>query len=130
MFFGCVVFVFVSKKNFRRFLVCFSFLLTLIELCCCVQVMVRCPVPTDRFLMERILRAARLQLNVLPVGVDDLRIVRVFRRWMRRRFALNTPWSGRAARRLRILRIMTVWRTSGFGKCSFECDFKVWVLFL
>ncbi len=90
--------------------------------------MVRCPVPTDRFLMERILRAARLQLNVLPVGVDDSRIVRVFRRWMRRRFALNTPWSGRAARRLRILRIMTVWRTSGFGKCCFGFNVKVWVL--
>jgi hypothetical protein len=89
--------------------------------------MVRCIVPTDRFLMERILRAARLQLNMLPVGVEDARIVRIYRRWMRWRCALNSRWTGRAARRLRILRIMTVHRTSGFGKCCFGFDLEVWV---
>ena len=42
---------------------------------------------------------------------------------------MDSPWTGRAARRLRILRIMTVHRTSGFGKCCFGFDFEVWVLF-
>ena len=116
---GGGVFVCVSKNKFRRFLVCLSFLLTFGDLFRCVQVMVRCPVPTDRFLMKRILHAARLQLSMLPVGVEDARIVRIYRRWLRRRLVLDSPWIGRAARRLDILRIMTVHRTSGFGKCCF-----------
>ena len=36
VFFGGGVFVFVSKKNFRRFLVCLSFLLTFVHVLCCV----------------------------------------------------------------------------------------------
>ncbi len=124
-----VLCLFLFQKNkFRRFLVCFSFLLTLIELCCCVQVMVRCPVPTYRFFIERIPRAARLQLRMLPVGVEDARIVRIYRRWLRRSRVLDSPWIGRAARRLDILRIMTVHRTSGFGKFCFGLYFEVWVL--
>jgi hypothetical protein len=119
-----------QKTNFSRFLVCLSFLLTFVDLFLCVQVMVRDPVPTNRFLMERILRAARLQFGTLPVGVEDRRVLRVYLRWLRRSFALDSPWMGRAARRLNVLRILTVWRTAGFGKCSFECDFEVWVLFL
>jgi hypothetical protein len=78
IFWWCLCFCF--KKKFRRFLVCLFFLLTFGDLLRCVQVMVRCPVPTDQFLMEKILRAACLELNMLPVGVDDSRIVRVFRR--------------------------------------------------
>jgi hypothetical protein len=119
-----------QKIIFRRFLVCLSFLLTFVDFCLCVQVMVRDPVPTNRFLMERMLRAARLQFRTLPVGVEDRRIFRVYLRWLRRSFALDSPWMGRAARRLNILRIMTVWRTAGFGKCLFKFDFKVWVLLL
>ena len=130
MIFGGGVFVCVSKKKFRRFLVCLSFLLTFGDVFLCVQVMVRGPVPTNRFLMERILHAARLQFSTLSVGVEGRRILRVYLHWLRRSFALDSPWMGRAARRWNILRILTVWRTAGFGKCSFECDFKVWVLFL
>ncbi len=122
------VFVCVAKKNFRRFLVCLSFLLMFDDLFLCVQIMVSGPVPTNRFLMERILRAARLQFSTLSVGVEGRRILRVYFRWLRRSFALDSPWMGRTARRLNILRIMTVWRTSGFGKCSFKFDFKLWVL--
>ncbi len=118
------------KKKIRRFLVCLSFLLTFVDLFLCVQVMVSGPVPTNRFLMERILRAARLQFSTLSVGVEDRRILRVYLRWLRRSFALDSPWMGRATRRLDILRIMTVWRTAGFGKCSFKFDFEVWVLLL
>jgi hypothetical protein len=117
-----------QKKIFSRFLVCLSFLLTFVDLFLCVQVMVRDPVPTNRFLMERILRAARLQFGTLPVGVEDRRVLRVYLRWLRRSFALDSPWMGRAARRLDILRIMTVWRTAGFGKWSFKRDLEVWVL--
>ncbi len=127
MIFGCVVFVFVSKKFSSIFgVLVFSF--TFGDLFLCVQVMVRCPGPTDRFLMERILRAARLQMRMLPVGVEDARIVRVYRRWLRRSRVLDSPWMGRAARRLDILRIMTVWRTTGFGKCASGFDFELWVL--
>jgi hypothetical protein len=125
---GGGVVVCVSKKKFRRFLVCLSFLLTFGDLFLCVQVMVSGPVPTNRFLMERILRAARLQFSTLSVGVEGRRILRVYLRWLRRSFALDSPWMGRAARRLNILRIMTVWRTAGFGKCSLKFDIKVWVL--
>jgi hypothetical protein len=78
--------------------------------------------------MERILRAARLQFRMLPVGAEDTRIVRVYRRWLRRSRALDSPWIGRAARRLEILRIMMVWRTAGLGKCCFGFDVEVWVL--
>ena len=127
MIFGCVVFIFFSKK-FRRFSVCLSFLLTFGDLFRCMQVMVRGPVPTNRFLMDRILRAARLQFRMLPVGVEDARIVRIYRRWLRRSLALDSSWIGRAARRLDILRIMTMWRTAGFGKCSFGFAFEVGVL--
>ncbi len=128
MIFGGGVFVCVSKKKIRRFLVCLSFLLTAGDLFRCVQVMVRCPGPTDWFLMERILRVARLQMRMLPVGVEDARIVRVYRRWLRRSRVLDSPWMGRAARRLDILRIMTVWRTAGFCKCSSGFDCELWVL--
>ncbi len=123
-----MVSLWLFQNNFLRFLVCLSFPLTFGDFCC-VQIMVKCIVPTDRFLMKMILRAARLQLNMLPVGVEDARIVRVYRRWMRRRCALDSPWAGRAARRFRILRIIMVHRTSGFGKCCFGFDFEVWVLF-
>ncbi len=123
-----VVSLFVFQNKFRRFLVCLSFLLTFGDLFLCVQVMIRGPVPTNRFLMERILRAARLQFRMLPVGVEDARIVRIYRRWLRRSLALDSPWMKRAARRLDILRIMTVHRTSGLGKCCFGFDFEVWVL--
>jgi hypothetical protein len=94
----------------------------------CVPAMPRRINPTDQFFMERILRAARLQFNMLPVGVENARIVRIYRRWLRRRCALDSPWIGWTARRLRILRIMTVHRTSGVGKCCFGFDFEVWVL--
>ncbi len=52
----------------------------------------------------------------------------VFRRWLQRREVLDAPYLGWAARRMRILRIMTVHRTSGVGKCWFGFDFEVWVL--
>jgi hypothetical protein len=78
--------------------------------------------------MGRILRAVRLQMSTLPVGVEDARIVRVYRRWLRMSRVLDSPWMGRAARRLYILRIMTVWRTAGFGKCSSVFGFELWVL--
>ena len=126
--FGSGVVGCVSKNKFRRFLVWFTFLWTVVDLFLCVQVMVSGPVPTNRFLMERILRAARLQFSMLSVGLEDRRILRVYLRWLRRSFALDSPWMGRAARRLNILRIMTVWRTAGFGKWSFKRDLGVWVL--
>ena len=128
MIVGGGVFVCVSKKNFVDFWCVCPFLLTAGDLFRCVQVMVRCPGPTDRFLMERILRVARLQMRMLPVGVEDARIVRVYRRWLRLSRVLDSPWMGRAARRLYILRIMTVWWTAGFGKCSSGFDFELWVL--
>jgi hypothetical protein len=86
-----VLCLFLFKKKIRRFLVCLSFLLTFSDLFLCVQVMVRCPGPTDRFLMEMILRAARLQMRMLPVSVEDARIVRVYRRWLRRSRLLDSP---------------------------------------
>ncbi len=77
--------------------------------------------------MERIVLAARLQFGMLPVGVENRLIVRVFRRWLRRVVVLPSPWCGMVVRRLSLLRRMTVFRTSGVGKCGFEFDFKVWV---
>jgi hypothetical protein len=77
--------------------------------------------------MERILLAARLQLRMLLIGVEDRRIVRVFRRWLRRIVVLPSPWCGMVVRRLRLLRRMTMFRTSEVGKCCFEFDFEVWV---
>ncbi len=77
--------------------------------------------------MERIVLAARLQFGMLPVGVENRQIVRVFRRWLRRVVVLPSPWCGMVVRRLSLLRRMTVFRTSGVGKCGFEFDFKVWV---
>ncbi len=115
-----------QEKQILRFLVCLSFLLTFGDVFCCVQVMVRCP-PTDRVLMERIVLAARLQFGMLPVGVENRQIVRVFRRWLRRVVVLPAPWCGMVVRRLSLLRRMTVLRTLGVGKCGFEFDFKVWV---
>jgi hypothetical protein len=85
-------------------------------------------VPDHRFSMERILRAARRQFHMLPVGVDDAHIDRVHRRWLRRRCVLDSPFLGWAARRLRILRIMTLHRTSGVGTCCFGFEVEVWVL--
>ena len=94
-------------------------LLLLCEKLWCVQIMVRNP-PTDRTLMERIVVAARLQFGMLPVGVDNAQIVRVFRRWLRRNFnVLNFPWCAKVRRRLSLLRLMTEFRTSGDGKCLF-----------
>ncbi len=78
--------------------------------------------------MERILRAARLQFSMLPVGVENAQIVRIYRRWLRRRCVLNSPWIGMAARRMRFLRRMTVFRTSGVGTCLFWVDNEVGVL--
>ncbi len=78
--------------------------------------------------MERILRAARLEFNRLPVGVENARIVVVFQRGLRRSIVLDSPYMGWAARRMRILRIMTVHRTAGVGKCWFGFDCEVWVL--
>ncbi len=54
-------------------------LLLLCENLWCVQIMVRCP-PKDRMLMERVVLAARLQFGMLPIGVDNARIIRVYRR--------------------------------------------------
>ena len=84
--------------------------------------------PSDEFVMARILRAVRLQFNRLPVGVDEERISRIYRRGLRWRSSLGSPWVGRAARRIRILRDMTQFRTSGAGKLCLEFDFEVWVL--
>jgi hypothetical protein len=107
-----------------------SLLLWLCESGCCVPVMPRyrriCP--SDEVVMARILQAVRLQFNRLPVGVDDERISRIYRRGLRWRSSLGSPWVGRAARRIRILRNMTQFRTSGAGKLCFEFDFVVWVL--
>ena len=98
-------------------------------LLCRVQIMPRRLVTDHRWLMEMILRAARLQFNRLPVGVENAQIVRVFWRWLRRRERLDSPYLGCAARHIRWLRIMTVHRTSGAGKFWFGFDFEVWVLF-
>ena len=79
--------------------------------------------------MERIVLAARLQFGMLPVGVDDARIMRVYRRWLRRNFnVLNSPWCGMVCRRMRLLRRMTVLRTSGVGTCLFWFDSELGVL--
>ncbi len=83
--------------------------------------------PSDEFVMARIKRVVRLQFKRLPVGVDNERIVRIYRRGLRWRSSLGSPWVGRAARRIRILRDLTVHRTSGAGKLCFEFDFEVWV---
>ncbi len=81
--------------------------------------MVRNP-PTDRMLMERIVVAARLQLGMLPIGVDNAQIDRVYRRWLHRNFnVLIFPWCAKVCRRLRLLRNMTVFRMSGDGMCLF-----------
>ncbi len=81
--------------------------------------MVRNP-PTDRMLMERIVVAARLQFGMLPIGVENALIDRVYRRWLRRNFnVLIFPWCAKVCRRLRLLRNMTVFRTSGDGMCLF-----------
>ena len=107
-----------------------SLLLLLCESGCCVPVMPRSRriCPSDEFVMARILRAMRLQFNRLPVGVDEERISRIYRRGLRWRSSLGSPWVGRAARRIRILRDMTQFRTSGAGKLCLEFDFEVWVL--
>ena len=79
--------------------------------------MVRCP-PTDRVLMERIVLAARLQFGMFPVGADAVQVNQVCRRWFRRIARVLRgvfPWNGMACRRLRLLRRMTVFRTSGDG---------------
>ncbi len=90
--------------------------------------MVRYP-PTDRMLMERILLAVRLQFGMLPVGVENVQIIPVCRRWLRRiAIVLDSPWCGMACRRLRALRRMTVFRTSGVGMCLFWIDSEVGVL--
>ncbi len=104
--------------------------LLLCESCGCFPVMPRCRriCPSDVCVMMRILRAVRLQFNRLPVGVDDERINRIYRRGLRWRQTLGSPWVGIAARRIRILRDMTEFRTSGAGKLCFELDFEVWVL--
>jgi hypothetical protein len=81
--------------------------------------MVRCP-PTDRVLMERIVLAARLQFGMFPVGADAVQVNQVCRRWFRRIARVLRgvfPWNGMACRRLRLLRRMTVFRTSGDGTC-------------
>jgi hypothetical protein len=93
-----------------------------------VQIMVRYP-PTDRMLMERILLAARLQFGMFPVGVENAQINRVCRRWFRRiARVLDSPWCGLACRRLRLLRRMTILRTSGVGTCLFWFDSEVGIL--
>ncbi len=90
--------------------------------------MVRNP-PTDRMFMERIVVAARLKFGMLPFGVNNAQIVRVYRRWLRRNFnVLNFPWCAKVCRRLRLLRLMTVFRTSGDGKCLFWCNSYLGVL--
>ena len=103
--------------------------LLLCESCGCFPVMPRCRriCPSDVCVMMRILRAVRLQFNRLPVGVDNEQINRIYRRGLRWRQTLGSPWVGRAARRIRILRNMTEFRTSGAGKLWFEFDFEVWV---
>ena len=83
---------------------------------------------SDAELMMRILRAVRVRFNRLPVGVEEERINRIYRQGLRWRQTLGSPWCGRAARRIRTLRNMTQFRTSGAGKLCFELDCEVWVL--
>ncbi len=95
----------------------------------CMQVMVRCLVrypPTGMVLMERIVYVARLHFGMLPIGVENCDIRRVFLFWLRRSRCVPSPWRGRVARRLRFLRRMTVFRTSGVGK--FGCNSEVGVV--
>ncbi len=76
--------------------------------------------------MDRILLAARLQFGMLPIGVKNAQIFRVCRRWLRRiARVLDSPWCGVACRRLRLLRRMTILRTSGVGTFLFWFDSKV-----
>ncbi len=93
-----------------------------------VKIMVRYP-PTYRMLMERIVLAARLQFGMFPVGADNAQINRVCRRWVLRiARVLVFPWNGMACRRLRLLRRMTILRTSGAGTCLFWLYSEVGIL--
>ena len=70
--------------------------------------------------MERIVLAARLQFGMFPVGADAVQVNRVCRRWVLRIVRVLPgvfPWNGMACRRLRLLRRMTLFRTSGVGTC-------------
>ncbi len=84
----------------------------------------------DRVLMERIVLAVRLQFGMFPVGADPVRINRVCSRWVRRiaRVRLVFPWNAMAFRRLRLLRRMTLLRTSGVGTWLFWLYNEVGIL--
>jgi hypothetical protein len=73
--------------------------------------------------------AARLQFGMFPVGADTVQINRVCRRWILRiARVLVLPWNGMACRRLRLLRRMTILRTSGVGTCLFWLYGEVGIL--
>ena len=80
--------------------------------------------------MERIVLAVRLQFGMFPVGADPVRINRVCSRWVRRiaRLRLVFPWNAMAFRRLRLLRRMTLLRTSGVGTWLFWLYSEVGIL--
>ena len=83
--------------------------------------------------MERIVLVARLQFGMFPVGADAVQVNRVFRRWVLRIARVLRgvfPWNGMACRRLRLLRRMTLFRTSGVGTCLLWLYSEVGMLLL
>ena len=88
-----------------------SLLLFVAECLRCLQVMVgRCY--ADMMVLERLLRSARLQFGMLPVGVDKSRIMAIYWRFMRqRRYLCSSVMRGLAVERLLRLRRKTEYRT-------------------
>ncbi len=111
-----------------------SLLLFAVECLRCLQVMVGRS-HADIVVLDRLLRSARLQFGMLPVGVHKSRIMAIYWRFMRQRRYLCAPWMRvLAVERLLRLRRKTEYRTLELfhrhrgGECLFGVDREMGVL--
>ncbi len=89
----------------------------------------------DMVVLERLLRSARLQFGMLPVGADKSRIMAIYWRFMCQRRYLRSPvMRGLAVERLLRLRRKTEYRTLDLfrrlrgDECLFGVDGEMGVL--